>query len=77
MNLLTGSVPARVFRYRKRFTCKSSKTFHFLRSTLRFYESRICNSHYLHSRDVRQVRQIRAPARFSEFSDWMKSPARS
>jgi len=54
---VTGLVPGRVFRYRRRFTCESSKTFHFFRSTLRFCESRICNSDYLRSRDVRQGRE--------------------
>ena len=57
---MTGLVPVRVFRYRRRFTCESSKTFHFFRSTLRFCESRICNSDYLRSRDVRQGREILA-----------------
>jgi hypothetical protein len=57
---VTGLVPVRVFPYRRRFTCESSKTFHFFRSTLRFCESRICNSDYLRWRDVRQVREILA-----------------
>ena len=53
-----GSIAIRLFRYRKRFTWESSKTFHLFLTDTSLLEGRIFNSHHPLSQDVRQVCRI-------------------